>query len=105
MVVNGSSSIVLENIDVRHSGPTLLVNGTPKLHVSLAGKTYIQGHIYLNNKDATKDSDGRYLPYTERGSLADSSGQYFTKPLPQYEQYPPSAFVSIKDVGAKGTYC
>ncbi len=43
---------MLENIDVRHSGPTLLVNGTPKLHVSLAGKTYIQGHIYLNNKDA-----------------------------------------------------
>jgi glucan 1,3-beta-glucosidase len=79
-----------------------VVNGTTKLHASLAGKTYIQGHIYRNNKNHVIDSHGTFLPYTDRGNLADSSGRYFTKTLPQYDDYPPSAFVSIKAVGAKG---
>lgn len=102
VVVNGSSSILLENIDAKHSGATLRVNGTTTLRSSLVGKTYVQGHIYQKNKGHVKASEGKFLPYTERGNLVDATGNYFTKSLPQYQDYPPSAFVSVKDVGAKG---
>jgi glucan 1,3-beta-glucosidase len=144
-VVNGSSSIVLENIAVTNSGPTLTVDGMPRNIGDLAGKTYASGHILrspsggsnattnssastssgrrtrrpsggfnstssggLNSTNTSTNSstadsfDGATLRYTERGSLTDSTGQYFTKRQPQYENYPVSAFVSVKSAGVKG---
>lgn len=102
VVVNGSASVILENVEVANSGPTLFVNGTSKVTGSLSGKTYALGHIYYNNTDTVIDSRGTYLPYTQRGSLTDGNGLYYIKPQPQYTNYPASAFVSVKDVGAKG---
>ena len=101
-MVNGSSSILLENIEVTKSGPTLRVNGTTKLLSSLMGKTYVQGHVYRNNNSHLAVSNGTYLPYTSRGNLVDDSGRYFIKSQPQYADYAVSAFVSVKDVGATG---
>jgi glucan 1,3-beta-glucosidase len=72
------------------------------LTTSLVGKTYVQGHIYRNNNDNVIASNGTFLPYTDRGNLIDGSGRYFIKPLPQYSEYPVSAFASVEDAGAKG---
>ncbi|SMY20093.1 unnamed protein product [Zymoseptoria tritici ST99CH_1A5] len=126
-VVSGSSSIVLENIAVRDSGPTLKVDGVPRNLGDLTGKTYVAGHIFrspnggLNsttanstmtnsttvnppntNSSTPASASGTLLRYTKRGNLVDSSGRYFSKQLPQYEQYPVSAFASVKSAGAKG---
>jgi glucan 1,3-beta-glucosidase len=89
-------------VDVTNSGATLRVNGTTTLTSSLTGKTFIQGHIYRNNNDRVIASNGTFLPYTNRGNLIDGSGRYFTKSLPQYSDYPVSAFASVKDAGARG---
>jgi glucan 1,3-beta-glucosidase len=102
VVVNGSSSVVLENIDVKHSGPLLVVNGTTKAQGNLVGKTYISGHVYKGGNGRPIVSNGTKEVYPDRGSLADASGRYFTKSQPQYTQYPASAFASVKDAGAKG---
>lgn len=102
VVVNGTSSVLLENIDVKNSGPTLKLNGTSRGISSLVGKTYVSGHVY---KDATGQpiaANGTVLPYTNRGSLADASGKYFSKRQPQYEDLPVSAFASVRDAGAQG---
>jgi len=102
VVVNGSSSVVLENIDVKHSGPLLVVNGTTKAQGSLVGKTYISGRVYKDDNGRNATSNGTAQAYSDRGSLADAEGRYFIKPQPQYTQYPASAFASVKDAGVKG---
>lgn len=101
-VVNGSTTLVLENIHVTNSGPMLQVNGTSKLSGGLDGKTYIVETVYYNNTDTVIHTTGTYVPYANRGSLTDSSGYYLAKAQPQYQDYPSSAFVSVKDHGAKG---
>lgn len=103
VVVNGSSSVVLENIDVKRSGPLLVVNGTTTAQGGLVGQTYISGRVYKDSNGQAMVSNGTKKAYPDRGSLADASGRYFTKPQPQYTQYPASAFASVKDAGAKGT--
>lgn len=106
-VVNGTSSILLENIAVKNSGPTLKVDGVARPIGDLTGKTYVQGHVYRDgsvsgNGTAPVARNGTFLPYTDRGSLTAGDGRYFTKKQPQYEDYPVSAFASVRDAGAKG---
>lgn len=100
--VNGSASIVLENLSTVNSGPTLQYNGVTKVAGDLSGQTYAVGYVHVSNDGSVTDTDGNYLPYTSRGILANSSGDYVTKSQPQYTQYDASAFSSIKDSGAKG---
>ncbi|KAL1794586.1 hypothetical protein ACET3X_006402 [Alternaria dauci] len=102
VVVNGSTSVVLENIDVKRSGPLLGVNGTTTAQGSLVGQTYISGRVYRNGTGQTIASNATKQAYADRGSLADDSGRYFTKSQPQYTQHPASDFASVKDAGAKG---
>nr|AQA29327.1 hypothetical protein 34 [Fulvia fulva] len=111
-VVNGSSQILLENIAVKNSGPTLKINGKSRGISDLIGKTYVDGHVYDHPDVRQKStgnttitpvaSNGTFLDYTERGSLTGADGRYFTKRLPQYEDLPASAFASIKECGARG---
>lgn len=102
VVVNGSTTLVLENIYVTNSGPILQVNGESKLSGSLDGKTYVVGTVYYNNTDTVIHTNGTFVPYANRGTLTDSSGYYLAKAQPQYQDYPSSAFVSVKDHCAKG---
>lgn len=102
IMVNGTSSILLENIDVKNSGPTLKVNGTSRGLGNLVGKTYAQGHVYRDNFGKPSASNSTFLPYPERGNLVGEDGKYFTKSQPQYVDYPASTFASVKDPGAKG---
>ena len=80
----------------------------------LTGKTYVHGHIFSNGASSGSApfsngpgptptiSNGTFLPYTNRGDLTTSNGRYYTKKMPQYEDFPVSAFASVKDAGAKG---
>ncbi|CAK4031656.1 Glucan 1,3-beta-glucosidase [Lecanosticta acicola] len=102
VVVNGSANVLLENIDVNNSGPTLKINGTSRGISNLVGKTYASGHVYKGASGQPVAANGTFLPYTQRGSLVDASGKYFTKKQPQYEDLPASAFASVRDAGAKG---
>ncbi|EME87161.1 glycoside hydrolase family 55 protein [Pseudocercospora fijiensis CIRAD86] len=102
VVVNGTSTIILENIVTQNSGPTLKVNGTARSIGSLVGRTYALGHVYKASEGNATNTNGTFLPYTTRGSLTASDGRYFNKRQPQYLDYPISAFASIKDAGARG---
>lgn len=89
---------------MKSSGPLLVVNGTTMAQGSLVGQTYISGHVYEDGNGTAIVSNGTKHVYADRGSLADASGRYFTKPQPQYKHYPASAFASVKDAGARGTF-
>ena len=102
VVVNGSASLVLENLHVTRSGPVLRINNQTKVAGSLDQKTYVFGHLYTNNDDRVTVSNGTLVPYTKRGTLTDTDGLYLAKPQPQYTEFSASAFVSVKDHGAKG---
>lgn len=102
VVVNGSSTLVLENIAVSDCGSVLRVNNSTKLSGSLEGKTYVVGHVYYDNKNHIVNSTGSYLPYTKRGALTDGNGNYIFKAQPQYTEYSADAFISVKDHGAAG---
>ena len=102
-MVNGSSSLVLENISNTNSGPMLKTNGQDQLSGSLLGQTYAAGHVQTSNNGGVEISAGRYLNPTARGKLVDDQGYYFTKPQPQYADWDVSSFSSVKDCGAKGT--
>lgn len=94
--------MLLENIEVQSSGPTLKLNGTNKDIGDLVGKTYAAGYIYKDDSGNPVVSNGTFLSYTDRGSLTNADGKYFVKKQPQYLDYPASAFASVKDAGAKG---
>ncbi|KAH6876298.1 pectate lyase superfamily protein-domain-containing protein [Alternaria rosae] len=95
--------ITMQQINcINRSGPLLVINGTTTAQGSLVGQTYISGHVYKDNNGQAIVSNGTKQVYPDRGSLADASGRYFTKPQPQYTEYPASAFASVKDAGAKG---
>ncbi|KAI9655083.1 MAG: hypothetical protein M1821_005566 [Bathelium mastoideum] len=103
IVVNGSSSFLLENVRATNSGPLLFVNGTSKISsTSLEGRTFVVGDVYTNNDGVPKQSAGSYLAYTNRGALTDDNGFYLAKSQPQYTEYSADAFVSVNDVGARG---
>ncbi|USW48104.1 Putative pectate lyase superfamily protein [Septoria linicola] len=102
IVVNGTDSILLENLDIRSSGPILQVNGTDQRVGDLTGKTYVLGNSYADDAKVPH-SNGSVIAYTDRGRhLVDEDGQYFFKRHPQYTDLPGSAFASVKDAGAKG---
>lgn len=101
-VVNGSTSLVLENLHVTKSGPVLRVNGTTRVVGSLDKKTYVLGHVYYDNREQVTAPNGTYVSYTQRGALTDENGLYLAKTQPQYTDYSANAFVSVKDHGANG---
>jgi len=103
VMVNGSSSFILENISNTNSGPILKTNGQERLSGDLLGKTYAVGHVHESNNGSVEVSTGRFLEPTARGNLVDAKGHYFTKSQPQYADWDVSSFSSVKDCGAKGT--
>ncbi|KAL9078318.1 MAG: hypothetical protein Q9157_002749 [Trypethelium eluteriae] len=103
VVLNGSSSFLLENVHVTNSGPLLYVNGTSRvLGNDLEDQTYVIGHLYFNSNGTLVQSMGQSLPYTERGALTDGDGLYLAKSQPQYIEYGADSVVSVKNVGARG---
>lgn len=104
VVVNGTSSFLLENIASQDSGATLQVDGKEKLSDSLEGKTYTIGHVHTSTNGTMEDAKGEYLDPTERGTLTGSDGRYLSKSQPQYADFDASNIASVKDHGAKGSF-
>ena len=102
VMVDGSSSFVLENLSNTNSGPILRTNGQDVLTDDLVGKTYAVGHVHTSNNGSVEVLAGGYLDPTARGNLVDAKGHYFTKSQPQYADWDVSSFSSVKDCGAKG---
>jgi len=104
IVMKGAASALLENIRTTGSGPTLQVGDNILVtgDTALVQKTFVYGHVYTNTSGPDVASTGMFLPYTDRGELVDANGDYVYKAQPQYTSYGSNAFVSVKDVGARG---
>lgn len=101
---NADGSLIIENLKINRVGHTVvdlqgnsLVAGSTR---STTIKSFIQGTVY---KDQTT---GQYLEtsgsLSRPQALVDSSGAYWTKSRPQYEQYSSGCFSSVREFGAKG---
>jgi hypothetical protein len=101
-----STGLVLENVAV--SGVTAVVADTSgTTHLSGAGQSlvdhWVLGPVYGGSASARSFSmGGKVGRYRRDGGLVDSSGNYFERPKPQYENRAVGDFVHIKDFGAVG---
>ncbi|KAM3418600.1 Glucan 1,3-beta-glucosidase [Cercospora zeina] len=103
VMVNASTSVLLENLETHNSGPIIRVNGQAKLTRNLLGKRLILGNVERTNGSMVPATNGSLIrPIKRDGSLVDENGRYFTKSQPQYTDLPLSAFASVKDAGAAG---
>lgn len=101
---NADGSLIIENLKlngvtnavVDTHGNSLLAGSTRSTTIG----SFIQGTVY---KDQTT---GKYLEssgsLSRPQALVDSSGAYWTKSRPQYEQYSSGCFSSVRDFGATG---
>ncbi|KAK3360165.1 pectate lyase superfamily protein-domain-containing protein [Lasiosphaeria hispida] len=88
---SGQNSLVLDGFDVSEAvavksstGATLLEGSVP------VGQTWVMGNAAPYNYQS-----GTMYPIERPASLL-SDGKYFTAPLPQYEEYDISQFISVK---------
>lgn len=114
----GGGTFVCDNCDFR---TTNIAVSYPDRTVVVPGgqlvQSFIQGSTYTAYDKATTNEAGQtcYAPGTRSARhrllanappkpavLLDAKGHIFGKAKPQYENVPVSAFVSIKDLGAKG---
>ncbi|KAH6649971.1 pectate lyase superfamily protein-domain-containing protein [Chaetomium tenue] len=105
-VASRSTGLVLENVAV--SSVTAVVADTSgTTHLSGAGQSlvdhWVLGPVYNGSVSARSFSmGGKVGRYRRDGGLVDSSGNYFERPKPQYEDRAVGDFVHIKDFGAVG---
>jgi glucan 1,3-beta-glucosidase len=97
-------SVVLENISMddvgsailSHSGESVLAGSKRQTKIA----SYILGTVYRT------ESSGAYAETSavvkRSPALLDSTGKYFTRDRPQYEQIPSSLFSSVRDYGCIG---
>ncbi|KAG2176475.1 hypothetical protein INT43_005715 [Umbelopsis isabellina] len=102
-----SGSLLLDNVKVSNvptivkgsSGSTILAGTTGSTTV----KSWGQGSLYTSTSGSGSFNQNN-LPTapTKGANLLASTGYFFERPRPQYENYPVSSFVSVKGFGAKG---
>ncbi|KAJ3169315.1 hypothetical protein HK101_011499 [Irineochytrium annulatum] len=96
-------TLILDNVQLTSVGVAVKLssNGATLLG---GGSTTItrwgQGRYYAASSSATT-VNGNFAPGSKPASLL-SGNRFFTRARPEYEGYPASAFVSVKDFGAKG---
>ncbi|THH31142.1 hypothetical protein EUX98_g3028 [Antrodiella citrinella] len=99
-----AGSLVLNNIHLKNvpvavgvvGGQVVLKGGTTII------ESWAQGNIFSGTSSTPKFVQDHIAAPTKAASLLDGQGRIFGKARPQYEDYPVSAFVSVKDEGAKG---
>ena len=97
-------AVVLNNIRLNNvpiavgvlNGPTVLAGGT------LTIDTWGQGNVFKGNSGAGTFVQANLASVPKAGSLLDSAGRMFGRGHPQYEDYAPGQFVSVKTQGAHG---
>ncbi|KAL2130724.1 hypothetical protein VTI74DRAFT_6053 [Chaetomium olivicolor] len=101
-----STGLVLENVAL--SGvPAVVADTSGTTHLSGAGQSlvdhWVLGPVYAGSASARSFlMGGKVGRYRRDGGLVDSSGNYFERPKPQYEDRAVGDFVHIKDFGAVG---
>ena len=105
-VSSRTTGLVLENVAL--SGvPAVVADTSGTTHLSGAGQwlvgQWVLGPVYAGSASARSFSTGGKVGrYRRDGGLDDSSGKYFERPKPQYEDRAVGDFVHIKDFGAVG---
>ena len=102
-----AGALILDNIQLNNvpnaitgkAGNVILAGTTGQLTIDSWG----QGQFYYD-KTIGKGAfhQGPLQKPNKSNSLLESSGKFFQRARPQYEQYSVSDFVSVKDMGAKG---
>jgi glucan 1,3-beta-glucosidase len=91
-------NVHLSNVPTAIQGPygSLLAGSSGEMTISGWG----QGNSYT--PDGPTKFQGTIKPVSRPGSLLGSSGAYYARSKPQYEELPSSQFISARSVGAKG---
>lgn len=92
-------NIALNNVPVAVQGP-----GGGTMLAGTAGSMTIQawgnGHSYTPS--GPREFAGPITPNPRPAPLLGSDGRYYTRSKPQYENLPASAFISVREAGARG---
>ncbi|KAI0692746.1 beta-1,3-glucanase [Cerioporus squamosus] len=103
---NGSlhGALVLNNIKLNNvptavgvtGGAVLLNGGTTTIN------SWAQGNVYTGTNPIGRFIQASIPNINKASSLLDSSGRIFGKTHPQYQDFAPDQFVSVKSAGARG---
>lgn len=97
-------SLVLNNIKLNNvptavgvvGGAVVLNGGTTTIN------SWAQGNVYTGTNANGRFIQSNIAAINKADSLLDSSGRIFGKTHPQYANYAPGQFISVKSQGAKG---
>ncbi|CAE6477166.1 unnamed protein product [Rhizoctonia solani] len=99
-----AGSLLLDN--VKFAGVTNgVVDGSGRVVLAGGDKTirqWAQGNVYTGTGTAFTYKQATINAPAKPSSLVDSTGKIFSRSRPQYLNYAPSQFVSVKAEGAKG---
>jgi len=98
---NTGGTLIIDNVDFS-SCPAAVQSdkGTTILAGGSVVKSWAQGRHYTGANGARIQTT--LTPPVKPAGLLNSAGHVFERSKPQYENYPASAFVSVKSKGAKG---
>ena len=97
-------SLVLNNIRLNNvptavgvaNGQVLLAGGTTTIN------SWAQGNVYTGTNPTGRFVQSNIGAINKASNLLDSAGRIFGKGHPQYANYAPDQFISVKSQGAKG---
>jgi glucan 1,3-beta-glucosidase len=99
-IPQSGGTLIVDNVDFTGT-PTGIATGS---NVVLAGgkvvQNFIMGQTYTQS--TVDRTVGPVSPASKPAALLDANNKIFERSKPQYENYPASAFVSVKSAGAKG---
>ncbi|KAM7195859.1 pectin lyase-like protein [Rhypophila sp. PSN 637] len=101
---SGSTGVVIDNV-VFNSVSKAVADTSGKTLLSASGKvaSWVAGPVYAGTGGKREFYTGKTGPtYAREKTLLDSSGSYFQRAKPQYENRGVGDFVHLKDMGAAG---
>ncbi|KAF8969934.1 exo-beta-1,3-glucanase [Flammula alnicola] len=96
VINNAKLSNVPVAVGVESTGATVLAGGTTTI------TSWGQGNVYHGSSGSGTFTQGSIVAANKPSVLLDSSGKIFGRTHPQYADFSPSQFISVKDNGAKG---
>ncbi|KAF3910421.1 hypothetical protein ABW20_dc0105272 [Dactylellina cionopaga] len=106
ILTNGQTNINLDNVQItdcatvvgKPGGPTILAGGNRVI------ASWVTGRLYdaYDSKGTTFTGVPKYIPSSKPAGLLDSTGSFFVRKKPQYENLSASDFYNVKSAGALG---
>ncbi|EJU01870.1 exo-beta-1-3-glucanase [Dacryopinax primogenitus] len=98
-----AGSIVLSNIYLSNVGAAVAdPEGTVLAGATTTISQWAQGNVYSGTSGTPQYQQAALTPPNKPSTLLDSTGQIFARSRPQYPDYLPTQFQSVKSMGAKG---